>query len=98
MEQFKSWRDIKQWALDNGYNLMANRLQLNNDCWNSSGEFGRSQAAICDAMRFAVSEKDRHEIANDIEETLKNDELVEIGIQFKKYDTMLANNNDNGVK
>ncbi len=80
MQTFKSWRDIKQWALDNGYNHMANRLQLNNDCWMSSGEFGRSQVAICDAMRMADSEAERHEIANDIEASLDADELGELGI------------------
>ena len=63
MKKFESWRDIKDWAVENGYENMAKRLQLNNDCWMSSGEFGRDQVAICDAMRFAESEEERHEIA-----------------------------------
>ena len=46
---------------------MAKHMQLNNDCWNSSGELGRSQVEICDAMRFAESEEDRLDIAGQIE-------------------------------
>lgn len=80
MKQFKSWQDIKQWALDNGYNHMANRLQLNNDCWMSSGEFGRSQVAICDAMRMAENEAQRKAVAKDIEKELMGDDLAELGI------------------
>ena len=72
MEDFKDWRDIKKWAEDHGYKNMAARMQLNNDAWMSSGEFGRSQVAICDAMRFAKSEEERHEIAKQI-----NDETAE---------------------
>ena len=51
-EAWKSWRDIKEWAEAEGYKHLAARMQLNNDCWKSSGEFGRSQVAICDALRF----------------------------------------------
>lgn len=80
METFKSWRDIKDWATENGYPTMAKRLQLNNDCWMSSGEFGRSQVAICDAMRMADSEEQRHDVASDIEAELKGDDLAELGI------------------
>lgn len=76
MKSFYSWRDIKAWALENGYNRMAKRLQLNNDCWNSSGEFGRSQVAMCDAMRMAETEAERHEVASDIEASLENDWFV----------------------
>lgn len=72
MEDFKDWHDIKKWAEDHGYKNMAARMQLNNDAWMSSGEFGRSQVAICDAMRFAKSEEERHEIAKQI-----NDETAE---------------------
>lgn len=56
------------WAKSNGFDNMAKRMQLNNDCWNSSGEFGRSQVQICDAMRFADSEEDRLEIAKQIDD------------------------------
>lgn len=51
-KNWKSWRDIKEWAEAEGYKHLAARMQLNNDCWQSSGEFGRSQVAICDALRF----------------------------------------------
>lgn len=68
MKEFKTWREIKEWAEKNGFNNMAKRMQLNNDCWNSSGEFGRSQVQICDAMRFADSEEDRLEIAKQIDD------------------------------
>lgn len=68
MKEFKSWREIMEWAKSNDFNNMAKRMQLNNDCWNSSGEFGRSQVQICDAMRFADSEEDRLEIAKQIDD------------------------------
>ena len=68
MKEFKSWKEIMDWAKSNGFNNMAKRMQLNNDCWNSSGEFGRSQVQICDAMRFADSEEDRLEIAKQIDD------------------------------
>ena len=77
MEEFKSWRDIKEWCEEHGHKGLARRLQLNNDCWNSSGEFGRSQVAICDAMRFAESEEEREEIATAFEQ---GDELIELGV------------------
>lgn len=63
MKKFNNWKEIKEWASDNGYQNMAKRMQLNNDCWMSSGEFGRDQVAICDAMRQAETEEERHEIA-----------------------------------
>ena len=73
MEDFKSWRDIRDWADRGGYKRMVKRMDINNACWNSSGEFGRSQVAICDAMRFAKSEEDREKVADEIEESLKGD-------------------------
>ena len=76
MEEFKSWRDIRDWADRGGYKRMAKRMAINNACWNSSGEFGRSQIAICDAMRFAESEEERTRIAEDIEESLKGDVVI----------------------
>ena len=42
-------------------------MDLNNDCWESSGEFGRSQVQICDAMRFAECEEERILIAEEID-------------------------------
>lgn len=78
MEEFKTWRDIKEWAEANGYKRLATRLQVNNDCWWSCGEFGRSQVAICDAMRFAESEEERHEVASEIEEELAGDIVTDV--------------------
>lgn len=63
MANFKTWREIRDWAKKNGFDNLAARMQLNNDCWNSSGEFGRSQVQICDAIRFANSEEEAKEIA-----------------------------------
>lgn len=77
MKEFKSWKDIKEWAEKNGYKNMAKRLQLNNDCWESSGEFGRSQVAICDTMRYARTEEARHEWAQRIEKELESDEVLQ---------------------
>lgn len=77
MKKFNSWRDIQKWLNENGYEPLARRMQLNNDCWNSSGEFGRSQITICDAMRFCESEDERHEAARSLQE---NDYLIELGL------------------
>ncbi len=70
MKQLKSWREIKDWAEKNGYKHMAERMQLNNDCWLSSGEFGRDQVYICDAIRHADSEEERHKIAKAYDEAV----------------------------
>lgn len=64
---FKNWREIKEWAEKNGYKNLAARMQLNNDAWMSSGEFGRSQEAICDALRFAKSAEDQQAIAAELD-------------------------------
>jgi len=77
MKEFKSWRDIKAWFEENGYDQLAKRMQVNNDCWNSSGEFGRSQVYICDSMRFAESEDERHEVAQSLHE---DDDLISLGL------------------
>ena len=73
MKEFKSWRDIQDWAKENGFKNIVKRMQINNDCWNSSGEFGRSQVKICDSLRFCNSEEERLEIAENIEEILNHD-------------------------
>ena len=78
MKEFTSWRDILEWAKEHGYNKIVARMELNNRCWNSSGEFGRSQVAICDALRFAESEDEREEVADEIESELATDEVLEI--------------------
>lgn len=67
MKEFKSWKEIRDWAKDNGFKHMAERMDLNNECWESSGEFGRSQVQICDAMRFAECEEERMLIAEEID-------------------------------
>lgn len=77
MKEFKSWKDIKEWAEENGFEKLAKRLQLNNDCWNSCGEFGRSQVAICDSLRYAETEEERLEVAGEIEKELTGD-IVEL--------------------
>ena len=78
MKEFKNWREIMEWAERNGYEKMARRMNINNSCWNSCGEFGRSQVAICDAMRYAESEAERHETAQNIEHGLENDIMLEL--------------------
>lgn len=62
--EFKSWRDILAFAEDNGLKHLARRLQLNHECWASSGEFGRDQVVICDEIRFA---EDPLEVATTID-------------------------------
>lgn len=66
MKQFKNWREIQDWFRVHGYTDMVKRMQVNNDCWNSCGEFGRDQVMICDAMRFAGSEAEREEVASEL--------------------------------
>lgn len=77
MKEFKDWHDIKDWCEENGFDKLAKRMQMNNDCWWSSGEFGRSQVMICDALRFAESEEEREEIARQLQ---GEDELIEMGV------------------
>lgn len=73
MKEFKNWHDIQDWAKENGFKNIVKRMQINNDCWNSSGEFGRSQVQICDNLRFAKSEEERLEIAEEMEAELSHD-------------------------
>lgn len=73
MKEFKNWHDIKDWAEENGFKNIPKRMQINNDYWMSSGEFGRSQVQICDALRFADTEEERLRIAEEIEEDLESD-------------------------
>lgn len=70
---FKNWREIRDWAEERGYKKIAKRLELNNKYWNSCGEFGRSQVAICDAIRYA---QDIEEVADVIEQELESDEVL----------------------
>lgn len=77
MVEFKSWRDIRDWCDERGYKNIVKRMDLNNSCWWSSGEFGRSQVAICDALRFA---DDLEATAEAIEEELNDDELIKLGV------------------
>jgi len=69
--KFKTWRDIKKWAEDHKLNHLVARMDLNNDCWNSSGEFGRSQVQICDAIRLAGTEDDALKIAAQLNEEME---------------------------
>lgn len=68
---FKSWRDIREWANNKGLINLVARMGLNNRCWNSSGEFGRSQVEICDAIRLAKTEDDALEIATQLNEEME---------------------------
>ena len=77
MSEFKNWREIKEWAERHKFERLARRLQLNNDCWSSSGEFGRSQVYLCDSMRSAESEDERVEIAEMLERELADDIVLD---------------------
>ena len=68
-EQMKwtGWRDIKNWASKNGFKHLVARMQLNNDGWMSSGEFGRSQVEICDNLRFARDKEEALLIAKEMD-------------------------------
>lgn len=69
---WKGWEDIKKWASKNGFNHLVERMQLNNDAWMSSGEFGRSQRDICDSLRYANDEQEALEIAKAMDEAFKD--------------------------
>ena len=76
-KDFKDWGEIKAWAVENGFELLAKRLQLNNDCWWGCGEFGRSQVAICDSIRFADTLDEQLEIAGAWETELADDIVLQ---------------------
>lgn len=61
---WESWKDIQKWAKKNGFKHLVARMQLNNDSWMSSGEFGRSQKEICDNLRFAEDKEEALELAS----------------------------------
>ena len=65
-KKWKTWRDIREWLGDAGYENVVKRMDLNNSCWNSSGEFGRCQVAICDSLRGASDEAEAHETASNL--------------------------------
>lgn len=77
MKKFENWREIKEWAERNGFVRLAKRLQVNNDCWWSCGEFGRSQVYLCDSMRYAESEQERLAVAERLEKELAGDIVLE---------------------
>lgn len=64
---WKGWEDVKAWAEKNGFKNLVKRMQLNNDCWMSSGEFGRSQVEICDNLRYATDEENALRMAENLD-------------------------------
>lgn len=68
---WKGWQDIKAWAEKNGFKNLAARMQLNNDAWMSSGEFGRNQVEICDSLRLADNEDEALRIAGEFDKAFK---------------------------
>lgn len=68
---FKTWRDIKDWAESHGFDNLVARMELNNRCWNCSGEFGRNQVIICDSIRNAKTEPEAIKIANRFNEEME---------------------------
>ena len=60
---WNNWKQIRDWCQEKGFKNVAARLELNNDCWQSSGEFGRNQVDICDSIFYAEDEADAMEIA-----------------------------------
>ena len=80
--EFKSWRDIKEWAEKNGWHNLATRLQLNNDYWWSCGEFGRSQVRICDDIRYADYPE---EVAEAIDQALADDDFTQVALKKKAH-------------
>lgn len=68
--KWKGWKDVREWCEKNGFGNIVKRMDLNNDCWMSSGEFGRNQVEICDSLRFAEDETEAKEIAEGLNEEL----------------------------
>lgn len=67
---WKTWKDILKWVEKKGYKKLAERMRLNNACWMSSGEFGKSQVEICDSLRYAQDEDEALEIASELNEAM----------------------------
>lgn len=70
-EQFESWRDILKWVKKHNFNHLADRMELNNKYWMSSGEFGRNQVYICDSIRFAENEEEALKIAKKLDKEME---------------------------
>lgn len=77
-EQFKTWLDIHEWCKQHGFKRVARRLEINNMLWQSSGEFGRSQVAICDAIRACEHEETALVVAEDIDKSLATDFMLAV--------------------
>ena len=67
---WKGWKDVRDWCKKNGFDNIVKRMELNIDCWMSSGEFGRNQILIYDSLRYAEDEKEAKEIAEGLNEEL----------------------------
>jgi len=63
--KWTNWSQIKKWAKSKGFDNLVARMELNDRAWMSSGEFGRSQAQICDSLRFAENEEEAMQIAEE---------------------------------
>lgn len=63
-QNWKSWRDVRKWCEENNFKNIVKRMDLNHDCWMSSGEFGRNQVEICDDLRHANDEDEALAIAD----------------------------------
>lgn len=66
---WRSWRDVRKWCEENEYMNIVKRMNLNNVFWDRSGEFERSQKAICDRLKDANSEDEAHRIAGELDES-----------------------------
>ena len=69
---WKGWEDVRNWAKKHGFKHLVERMELNNRAWMSSGEFGRSQEAICDNLRFAEDEEEALTIAKEMDKAFTN--------------------------
>lgn len=76
--EFHSWRDIRNWADANGFKNIVKRMDINNDCWESCGEFGRSQVYICDTLRGCEDLDELMAVAEDVDKDLGGDEVVKL--------------------
>lgn len=75
---WESWRDILAFVEELGCKALAKRMNINNACWNSCGEFGRCQRYICDSLLICRTREEAEAMAWDLEEMMAEDMVVEL--------------------
>lgn len=77
-EGWRSWRDILAFVEELGCKALAKRMRINNKCWESSGEFGRSQVEICNTILACRTREEAEDVVRDMEEAMAEDIVVQL--------------------